>query len=88
MGYYVIIVVVVQVLKVMAKKLVRKALEMIRRLATEEAQDEEVCVAFDWILISFRFVERFYVCSFCAFIFCAAVCRSSCVYCIRLKMSL
>ncbi|CAM9967816.1 unnamed protein product [Ascophyllum nodosum] len=30
-----------KVLKVMAKKLVRKALEMIRRLATEEAQDEE-----------------------------------------------
>lgn len=31
-----------QVLKVMAKKLVRKALEMIRKLASEEVEDEEV----------------------------------------------
>lgn len=31
-----------QVLKVMAKKLVRKALEMLRKLATVEVQDEEV----------------------------------------------
>lgn len=30
-----------QVLKVMAKKLVRKALEMLRKLATEEPEDEE-----------------------------------------------
>lgn len=33
---------VVQVLKVMAKKLVRKALEMLRKLATIEVSDEEV----------------------------------------------
>lgn len=30
-----------QVLKVMAKKLVRKALEMLRKLATEEVEDED-----------------------------------------------
>lgn len=30
-----------QVLKVMAKKLVRKALEMLRKLAAEEPEDEE-----------------------------------------------
>lgn len=37
-----------QVLKVMAKKLVRKALEMLRKLATEDSEDEEgegeVCI--------------------------------------------
>lgn len=33
-----------QVLKVMAKKLVRKALEMLRKLATQEVEDEEVCL--------------------------------------------
>ena len=37
----------VQVLKVMAKKLVRKALEMIRKLASEEVEDEEVRLS-DW----------------------------------------
>lgn len=36
-----------QVLKVMAKKLVRKALEMIRKLASEEVEDEEVRLS-DW----------------------------------------